>query len=160
MSLGSAWPCSPSWSQPGGGYGIIFGGSGGSGGSREKASGRRHLGEGIWEEAYEGRHLGGNIWEDSGRSFGKLWGGSGRALGRLWEELWGLWRLWKLQGGLGKSIFIKWHHSAAIRKSLFLLFLRYVFEGITHQVMGMAVFGDPGVGDGVGRPTKGHGAAT
>ena len=83
-----------------------------------KASGRRHLGGGIWEghgkdfgEALGGaltggiwekasgkRHLGRGIWEEAseGRYLGGLWArlweglweGSGLALRRLWEELW------------------------------------------------------------------------
>ena len=63
----------------------------------EEASGRRQLGEGIWEEtSYKAsgrRHLGGGVWrrqlrrgisEDSGMGSGRgseRWEGSGRALG-------------------------------------------------------------------------------
>ena len=103
--------------------------------SRQEASGRRHLGEGIWEETTEGRHLGGDNCEKAsgrtlGETLGSLWGGCGRALGGLWDglwglrdELWGRWRLWRLQGCLGWSLFIKWHQSAAVCKSsLFCLF--------------------------------------
>ena len=96
------------------------------GGIWVEASGRRHLG-GIWEEASgrrhlgeasARRHLGGSIWEEASGGmpleglWEGLWEGSGRALGGLWDELWG-------QGCLGWSVFIKWHHSAAVCKSSF-----------------------------------------
>ena len=75
------------------------------------------------------------MWEDFGKALGWLWDAlgwlwetSGKALGGLWDELWGLWRLWRLQGCLRGSLFIKGHHSVAVRKSAhFLFILRCVF---------------------------------
>ena len=96
------------------------------GGICEEASGRRHLGGGIWGEAF-GRTLGvtlGELWGGSGKALGRLWEDSGKGLGALvaleapgtlgglWEVLRWLWRLWRLQGCLGGSLFINRHHSA------------------------------------------------
>ena len=114
----------------------------------EETSGRRHLGGGIWEEASEGRHLG-ELWEG-------LWGGSGKALGGLWEGRWGLWRLWRLQGCLGWSIFIKWHLSQPFAKdSLFLFILRNVFEVPLAKSCIWQCLGIPGSAEECQNPSRG-----
>ena len=70
---------------------------------------------------HPGRTLGealGGFREGSGRPLGGLWEGSGRALGSR-----------GLQGCLGGSLSINWHHSAAVCKSfLFFVILLRVFE--------------------------------
>ena len=85
---------------------------------QEKASGRRHLGEGIWEEASARTHQRGAIWEDSGRDFGKalgwVWEDSGRALG---EALGALVALEALEAP-GVSGMVSLHKGAPLRNGI------------------------------------------